>query len=119
MRRGQLAPVPASAISGTEISDGRLGGALMTSRTKSLVASASDVRYLEQKLVMHGQEHAGARYQHSRVPGYRIIARLMMSAALPWIGALIAARSREGSAGRIAVPMMPLKCTLRPNRVST
>ena len=51
-------------------------------------------------------------------PGTRIMARLMMSAAEPWIGALMAARSeklrRDGFLSR-----MPGTWTLRPKRVVT
>ena len=74
--------------------------------------------HLEQQLVMHLQQHAGLELGLRQRRRMRIIARLMMSAAVPWSGALIAARSMKlRRAGFLS--LMPGMWQRRPKMVLT
>ena len=75
------------------------------------------LRHLEQQFVVHLEQHAG-RSGRSSAAGRRAIARLMMSAAVPCKGALIAWRSAPPRRAGLASRMPGIK-HLRPNSVST
>jgi hypothetical protein len=60
-----------------------------------MIVSASASGSLEDQFIMHLQEHAGIEPAFCSAGSIRTMARRMISAAEPWIGALIAARSKK------------------------
>jgi hypothetical protein len=71
--------------------------------------------HLEQQFVMDLQQHGGVK--PAMAAGIRIMARRMTSAAVPWMGALIAARLAKPAPGPLA--LISGVWILRPNRVWT
>ncbi len=92
----QLLAARASTFSGTLMRN-RRHGRVLHDRDDHRHGSPVDlgVLDLEDQFVMHLQQHAGAFRSpaFSSAGSMRIMARRMMSAAEPWIGALIEARS--------------------------
>ena len=76
--------------------------AASASRRASLV-----LRRLEEQLVVHLEQHAAPEAAPSRAPrAMRTMAILMRSAAVPWMGALVAMRSREAAQVGVAAPQL-------------
>jgi uncharacterized protein YeaO (DUF488 family) len=95
MRLGPVRPRPASTTSGTSSSTAGSAAPSITARAAAISASTAFVHF-EQQFVMHLQQHdAPAASSLRAAAAMRTMARRITSAAVPWIGALIAARSRR------------------------
>ena len=115
----QFGPVPISTPSGTLKRDRRLGGALPSPGGSPRAARVDlALGHFEDQLVMDLHQHPRRRPapRASSAGPIRAIARLMMSALVPWIGALIAARSAPWRSCWI-LDLIRGKWVLRPNRV--
>src|SRR3546814_3477117 len=114
----QFLPVPASATSGTESCTAGWQAFSITSRTTAEVFSTSPSGTSSSSSSCTCSSMRARRLAFSSAGGTRIIARLMMSAAAPWIGALMAARSEKL---RIAgfLSLLPGTWILRQKRVVT
>ena len=90
----------------------------MTWRITALARVDVGLGHFEHQFVMDLQQHPRRRSgpRASSAGPIRAIARLMMSALVPWIGALIAARSAPWRSCWI-FDLIRGKCVLRPNRV--
>ena len=117
-RRPSSAPVPISTPSGTLKRHRRLGGALHDAADDGRGGVDLLLGHLEDQLVMDLHQHPRPRRapRLASAGPIRAIARLMMSAAVPWIGALIAARSAPWRSCWI-LDLIRGKWVLRPNRV--
>ena len=77
------------------------------------------LRRLEDQLVVHLQQHLRAMsFASASASSMRIMARRMMSAAVPWIGALIEARSTKARSDGFD-DFACGKWIFRPNSVET
>ena len=107
-------PVPTSATSGTD-SVAHAGHEPGSSRLHALDLA---VGHFEHELVVHLQEQPGREALAVEPACTAIIASLMRSAAVPCIGALIAARSAAARRGPPPA-LMSGSHSRRPNTVST